>query len=144
MFSYKCKNMPDSHNLKHVKEVSEPPRISDAEWAVMKAVWRLQTATARQVVESLKDTQEWKPKTIHTLLSRLVRKGVLTLEKPGREHLFKPRLSEGACRLAASRSFLARVFDGEIVPFLASFVEQQRLSQKEIRELKSILEEKQK
>lgn len=118
------------------------PRISDAEWIVLKAVWSLGAATAREVVEKLAGETDWKPKTIHTLLSRLEQKGAVTSAKSGREYLFKSLLSEEECRLAASRSFLSRVFDGEIVPFLSCFLERTRLSRKEIEELKKILEEK--
>ncbi|MGA2541069.1 MAG: BlaI/MecI/CopY family transcriptional regulator [Verrucomicrobiota bacterium] len=118
------------------------PRISDAEWTVLKTVWQLQTPTARDVVEKLKDESDWKPKTIHTLLGRLVQKGALATEKPGREYVFKPLVAERECRLAASRSFLEKVFDGEIAPFLACFLERKKLTRKQIDELKSILEEK--
>jgi BlaI family transcriptional regulator, penicillinase repressor len=117
------------------------PRISDAEWTVLKTVWRLNAPTARDVVEQLKDAADWKPKTIHTLLDRLVQKGALAAEKPGREYIFKPLISERQCRLSASRSFLDKVFDGDIAPFLACFLEHKKLSRKEIQELKSILEE---
>jgi BlaI family penicillinase repressor len=117
-------------------------RISDAEWTVMKALWSLRSATAREVVEKLKDDTDWKPKTIHTFLARLVQKGAVASEKPGREYLFKPLVSEQECRLRASRSFLARVFDGEIAPFLACFLERKKLTRKELEELKKILEEK--
>lgn len=118
------------------------PRISDAEWVVLKAVWSLRAATAREVVETLAGETDWKPKTIHTLLGRLVQKGAVASAKSGREYLFKPLLSQQECRLAASRSFLARVFDGEIAPFLSCFLERTRLSRKEIEELKKILGEK--
>ena len=118
------------------------PRISDAEWTVMKVVWQLQTATAKQVVEALAGDAVWKPKTIHTLLSRLVQKGALATEKPAREYLFRPLLSEEECRLAASRSFITRVFDGKIAPFLACFLADQKLSRKEIEEIRSILNNK--
>ena len=118
------------------------PRISDAEWTVLKAVWQMKTPTAREVVEKLKDKSDWKPKTIHTLLGRLVQKGALATEKPGREYVFKPRVTEQESRLAATRSFLAKVFDGQIAPFFASFLEGEKLTRKEIEELKNILEEK--
>jgi len=124
---------------KHQEKRQEPPRISDAEWAVMKTVWALKTATAREVVESLAGEAAWKPKTIHTLLARLVQKGALVAEKSGREYVFRPQFTERECRLAASKSFLARVFDGEIAPFLACFLEQGKLSRKEIEELKNII-----
>jgi BlaI family penicillinase repressor len=131
-----------SFRSKQGKESKEAPRISDAEWTVMKVVWREQPATARQVVDALKDQAEWKPKTIHTLLSRLVQKGAVKCDKAGREHLFRSAATEQECRLAASCSFLDKVFDGEIAPFLACFVQRERLSRKEIDELKHILEGK--
>ena len=121
---------------------NRPPRISDAEWTVLKVVWQLKTATAKQVVEALAADADWKPKTIHTLLSRLVQKGALATEKPAREYLFRPLVSEEECRLAASRSFITRVFDGKIAPFLACFLEDQKLSRKEIEEIRSILNNK--
>ncbi len=131
-----------SFRTERKKARPQPPRISDAEWAVMKAVWTLKTATARQVVEALAGEFAWKPKTIHTLLARLVQKGALAADRPGREYVFRPLFTEQACRLAASKSFLARVFEGEIAPFLACFLEQEKLSRKEIEELKNIIEGK--
>ena len=115
------------------------PRISDAEWVVMKVVWQSQSATAKTVVEHLKDTTDWKPKTIHTLLTRLVKKRALSSEKQGREYIFRPRVTEQECRMAASESFLSRVFDGEIAPFLACFLKRESLTRKEIQELQEIL-----
>jgi BlaI family penicillinase repressor len=130
-----------SFRAKFKKLSNASTRISDAEWTVMKAIWSLKTATARQVVEALSGDTAWKPKTIHTLLSRLVHKGILASEKPAREYVFTPRATEQECRLAASRSFLTRVFDGEIAPFVACFLEHKKLSRKEIDELKKLLEE---
>jgi BlaI family penicillinase repressor len=127
---------------KNKNQKPELPKISDAEWTVLKAVWQLSSPTAREVVEQLKGQSDWKPKTIHTLLARLVQKGALATEKSGREHVFQPLVSERDCRLTASHSFLEKVFDGEIAPFLATFLESKKLTRKEIDELKSILEEK--
>lgn len=126
----------------HSEKNHEPPRISDAEWTVMKTVWQLNGGTAREIIEALRDTADWKPKTIHTLIARLTQKGALFAEKEGREYVFKPLVSEQNCRLAASRTFLSRVFDGEIAPFLACFLEHRKLTRKEIAELKALLEDK--
>ncbi|HEY3913371.1 MAG TPA: BlaI/MecI/CopY family transcriptional regulator [Verrucomicrobiae bacterium] len=115
------------------------PRISDAEWVVMKVLWQLESATAKVVVERLRDSTDWKPKTIHTLLTRLVKKGALGSEKQGREYVFQPRVTEQECRMAASESFLGRVFDGEIAPFLACFLKRESLTRNEIEELQEIL-----
>ena len=124
------------------KNRSPVPRISDAEWTVMKVVWALNTTTAKEVVETLASETAWKLQTVQTLMSRLVLKGVLAADKTSREHIFTPLLTEQECRQAMSRSFLARVFDGEIAPFLACLLERKRLSRKEIAELRRILDEK--
>src|SRR2546428_13147412 len=86
------------------------PRISEAELVVMKVVWNQAPITTNQVVGALEHQAHWKPKTIHTLLSRLVRKGALAFEKQGREHLFRPLIAANDFVHAASRSFLRRFF----------------------------------
>ena len=118
------------------------PKISDAEWVVMRALWQNGPLTTNQVVNALNEATHWKPKTIHTLLSRLVRKGALEFERKGREYLFRPLVSAEECEHAATRSFLSRFFGGEIAPFLARFVEKEKLKPSEIEELKRILDSK--
>jgi len=122
---------------------SRLPAISDAELVVMKVVWAHPPVTANQVVHALEKHADWKPKTIQTLLSRLVRKGALAFERRGREYLFRPLIAAEDFAHAASRSFLHQLFDGEIAPFLACFLEREKLSREEIAELRRILEEKQ-
>ncbi len=118
------------------------PKISDAEWLVMKVLWDHGSQTTNQVVAALAEQTPWKPKTIQTLLSRLARKGALQFEKQGREYLFHARVSAEYCELAAMRSFLGRFFGGELAPFLARFVEREKLTPAEIEELKRILDSK--
>src|SRR5437867_3685478 len=115
------------------------PRISEAELVVMKVVWERAPATANQVVDALENRRHWKPKTIHTLLSRLVRKRVLAFKKKGREYHFRPLVEAAEYAHAASRSFLSRFFDGQVAPFLACFLEREKLSKAEIEELRRIL-----
>lgn len=95
--------------------------------------------TTNQVVDALSETR-WRPKTIHTLLKRLVGKGALEFQRKGREYSFWPLVSAEQCEHALTRSFLGRFFGGEIAPFLARFVETERLKPAEIEELKRILD----
>ena len=119
------------------------PQISDAELVVMKVVWEQAPVTANQVVQALERQRNWKPKTIHTLLRRLVHKGALDFDKKGREHHFRPLVDSADYSHAASRSFLTRFFGGEVTPFLACFLEREKLSRREIEELRRILDGKQ-
>ena len=119
------------------------PPISDAELVVMKVVWNQSPVTANQVVSALESTTDWKPRTIQTLLSRLARKRALAFEKRGREYVFRPLIKAGDFVHAASRSFLRQLFDGEIAPFLACFLERENLTREEMKELRRILDAKQ-
>ncbi|MFO1499007.1 MAG: BlaI/MecI/CopY family transcriptional regulator [Verrucomicrobiota bacterium] len=117
-----------------------PPSISDAEWVVMKVLWEQGTATANQVVAALQEKMAWKPKTIHTLLRRLLAKRAVAYDKIGREFHYRPIVDAQHCTHAATRSFLDRFFDGHLAPFLAGFLERERLSRRELEELRRILD----
>lgn len=116
--------------------------ISEAEWSVMKVLWERQPLGSKDIVEALAGESEWKPKTIHTLIARLVRKGAVSATKEGREYRFAPAVREEECQRHLSRSFLDKVFDGNVAPFLACFVRNNKLSTEEIAELKRILDGK--
>jgi BlaI family transcriptional regulator, penicillinase repressor len=118
------------------------PEISDSEWIVMKVLWERSPLTAREVVEALAAETTWKPKTIHTLLARLVKKGALGTTRETREYQFAPLVRADECQRHESRSFLDRVFDGDMAPFLACFVRDNKLTKSQIAELKQILDGK--
>lgn len=118
------------------------PKISDAEWQVMRLLWERAPQTTNEVVEALAGQTTWKPKTIMTLLTRLVKKGALAFEKKGRVYEYSPRVREEDCVRAESRSFLDRVYGGSLRPMLAHFLEETPLSKEEIEELRRILDEK--
>ncbi|MBP8303953.1 MAG: BlaI/MecI/CopY family transcriptional regulator [Phycisphaerae bacterium] len=118
------------------------PRISEAEWQVMKPLWAKSPQTANQIVEALSGVTSWHPKTIRTLLNRLIQKKALGFDRRGREYLYYPLVEREACARAESRGLLRRVFDGAVRPMLASMIESEDLSAEDIRELKRILKKK--
>ncbi len=119
------------------------PRISESEWAVMKVLWSQAPCSAGEVISALSRTDpNWHPKTVKTFLNRLVRKQALGFRKEGRAYVYRPLVTEQECVNAVSESFLGRVFGGSLKPMLAHFVEQNKLSAREIQELKELLEQK--
>ena len=118
------------------------PKISESEWEIMKVLWEKSPLTANQIVEILSPIADWKPKTIKTLINRLVNKGVLNFKKSGREYHYFTVLEQSLCIRAASKSFLQRVYGGALCPMLANFLEDHQLSPEEIEELKNLLEKR--
>ena len=107
----------------------------------MKICWlKSAPCTANEIVKALEQSTDWKPNTIKTLIGRLVKKGVLGFQEEGRAYLYDPLVTEEECVKAESKSFLTRVFGGAIKPMLVTFLQEEKLSQEEIEELKQLLE----
>jgi BlaI family penicillinase repressor len=111
----------------------------------MKVIWESPGAlTAGEVVQRLEAGTQWKPRTIKTLLARLVAKGAVKAEaSPGaaRTFLYRAAVRREACARQESRSFLSRVFDGDIAPALLHFLQSANLSKDEINQLRRILDQ---
>lgn len=119
----------------------ELPRISDAEWDVMQVAWRRGDFTAQEMIDELSH-RDWSPRTVKTLLGRLLAKGALAHEPRGKAYVYRPAVAREDCVRQESESFLDRVFGGAAAPALAHFVKRGRLSKEDIAELRKILDEK--
>lgn len=120
------------------------PQISEAEFEVMKIVWKHAPISTNEITEKLLRTTNWSPKTIHTLIKRLVNKGVLTYEKQSRVFVYTPLVRENDYISQKSHSFLKRYYNGDISAMVSAFIESDNLSQEEIEHLRSLLAEKSK
>lgn len=117
------------------------PNIAAAEWEVMKVVWKEGNVTAQEICNQLAPRKNWNPKTVKTLINRLLRKGALGFEKMGKAYRYRPLVDEKDCAMVESESFLDRVFGGSLSPMVAHFIENDKLSVREIRELRHVLEQ---
>ena len=119
--------------------MNKTPCISQTEWEVMKVCWAKSPLTAQEIIDTLGAQDDWHPKTVKTLLNRLIKKRALGFKMTGRAYLYHPLVAEQECVAAESQSFLDRVFGGSLQPMLAHFAERRKLSPDEIVELKRLL-----
>ena len=118
------------------------PQISEAEYEVMKIVWKHAPINTNEITECLVKTTSWSPKTIQTLIKRLVTKGALAYEKQSRVFVYTPLVDEDEYIGQQSRSFLKRFYNGDIAAMLSAYIDNDRLSENEIDSLRSLLSEK--
>lgn len=117
------------------------PRISETEWEIMRVVWEISPVTAAEIIERLlKEDPTWHPVTAKTLLNRLVKKGALGYDLDGRAYVYRPLVKERDCVHAVSSSFLERVFNGSLSTMVAHFAEHRKLSPKQVKELRKVLD----
>ncbi|CAA7602352.1 Penicillinase repressor [Acididesulfobacillus acetoxydans] len=120
--------------------MNKTSRISDAEWQVMNVLWEKAPITAMEVVEILRSSTGWKPTTVYTLISRLVSKKAIAIDKSSSPFVCRPMLTREEYRREERRSFLEKVYDGSLNLLLMNILAEDELSETEIDELKRILE----
>jgi BlaI family penicillinase repressor len=120
------------------------PKIAESEWRVMQILWENGPQTANDVVEALSGKVKWKPRTIKTLISRLVKKGAVKVTEEGYRYRYSAAVNEAACIRSETKSFVRRVYQGAMKPALAAFLEDADLSHQEIDDLQEILHQKRK
>ncbi|MFQ9985127.1 MAG: BlaI/MecI/CopY family transcriptional regulator [Lachnospiraceae bacterium] len=115
------------------------PQISEAEFEVMKIVWKYAPINTNEITDRLVKTSSWRPKTIQTLIKRLVTKGVLDYEKQGRVFVYTPLVKKSDYIDQESNSFLKRYYDGDITAMLSAYVKSDKLTETDIDTLRSLL-----
>jgi len=122
--------------------VADALQISPAEWDVMAVVWEAGVATAADVIASLSESHDWSHRTIRTLLARLVDKGALKYSADGKAYLYRPAVTREQCVRHESRSFMNKVFGGDVEALLVHFVEDAQLAPEELERLRRLLASK--
>ena len=115
------------------------PQISEAEFEVMKVIWKHAPISTNEITDKLTQTTKWNPKTIQTLIKRLVTKGALSYEKQSRVFVYTPLIEEKEYIGQRSHSFLKWYYDGDIMAMLSAYIKDDTLTESEIDTLRSIL-----
>lgn len=118
--------------------------ISDAEWVVIKVLWEKSPLNSTNIIEALSTETNWSPKTIHSLISRLVKKGAVGVNKESPQFQFYPRVEKKDCVMKETRSFIKKVYDGSLQLMVSNFIKDEKLSKDEIEDLQRLLNEKMK
>ena len=118
-----------------------PPRpaLAKSELEVARIVWRLGSATVRQVLEQLPKNRGLELKTVQTYLRRLESKGYVKTRKEGRSKVYIPKIRPDRVVREVVDDFIDRMFDGEAIPLLQHLINDRGLNDKEIDRLRKML-----
>jgi len=114
-------------------------KLPEAELQVMLAVWKCDAAFSASEVLRILEKNYVLP-TLMTVLSRLIKKGYLSLEKQGRNNVYRALVSEQEYRQLESRSLLQTLFQDSVKNFVTALYDGKELGQDEVAELKSFLD----
>ena len=116
-------------------------RITEAEHAVMEALWARSPLTAAEVCAAVCEPRGWGLATVKTLLSRLVAKDAVSTEPDGKRFLYSPVIARADYLGGESRRLVERLFGGRAAPLFAHLAEEEALSDADIAEIEKLLEE---
>jgi BlaI family transcriptional regulator, penicillinase repressor len=107
----------------------------------MKVVWRRDEATVRDVYEALRETRPIAYTTVMTMMRILQEKGYLTKVAEEKAHVYRPAQPRQEVLGGMVREFLDRVFDGASDALLVHLARDNKLTVKQKRLVKQLLED---
>jgi BlaI family penicillinase repressor len=110
--------------------------LTGQELEIMKQVWRLESATVRQVYEALLEQRRIAYTTVMTMMNILEQKGFLKKSQDDRAYVYSPAQPQKQVVGSMVREFVNRVFNGSAEPLLLHLVEDQHLTEKDLDEIR--------
>ena len=114
--------------------------LSDGEWKIMNRLWECE-GTITELKNALQAETGWDKHIIITLLSRMEKKGAVAHREGGRAKVFYPLVTRKEVSMQETRGFLQKIYRGSLGMMVNAMVEDQALTEEDIRELSAILEQ---
>ncbi len=117
-------------------------KLGDGELEVMQAIWDAgKPVTAGSIIDRVQETRTWGLSTLMTVLSRLIEKGYLVVDKSTRNNIYSAVISEEEYKTKESRSFFKKLHNNSLSSFVACLYDGEKLSENDIEELKRFIDD---
>lgn len=114
--------------------------LSEKEWIVLEVLWTTNGSELGDIMEKLKSSTGWSRNTVHTYLTRMEAKKLVSIDKTVNPHIYKAAIEKSKCQQSERKSFLSRVYKGCTGDMIAAFLKEEKLTQKEKDELRKLLD----
>lgn len=128
LFDIKCNKYNTYGNMENKKSLTK------AELNVMNILWSKNEATVNEIIEVM---SEPKPAytTVLTVMQVLTRKGIVSPERRGKAHVFRPLLSREEYIDTFMQETRNVLFQGSLRSFFSYFVKSEKLSKEELNKI---------
>jgi BlaI family penicillinase repressor len=116
--------------------------LTEAEWAIMQAVWDHEPCAAPSVQEILQRQKGWHYSTVKTLMDRMVAKGLLSTEKIRNLIFYRSAVTRKQAQKGEIMRAVKRAFGGALTPMMQFLLDSKQLSEKQLKELESLIKRK--
>ena len=116
-------------------------KFADAEWKIMEVLWEKGPLSTMELVSILEESNGWARSTVITLLNRMTAKGGVYFKTADRSKIYHPTVARNQAELEETKSFINKVYGGNIGLMISNLMKNESLSQEEIEEIRRIISE---
>lgn len=113
--------------------------LFESEWAILQAVWELEPCAAPTVQEALEREKGWAYTTVKTMMDRMVKKGLLKVEKIRNLYLYSSAITKPEAQKSEIMRTLKRAFNGTITPMMQFLIENDELTEAEYKHVERLI-----
>ena len=121
--------------------VRKPQDVTDAELAILRQLWEASPATIRQITDALYDGTDSDYATVKKLLARLEQKGFVHRDASTTPHVFEASLTQEELLGLRLQGLADNLCGGSRTPLLLHLLRTDKLSNKERKELRQLIDE---
>ena len=112
-------------------------RLHEGELNVMELLWSNKALAARDIAKIIKEYIGWEKNTTYTVIKRLIDKGAIIREDPG--FICRANISKKKIQNTETQVLLNQLYNGSVSNFISVYLADQKLSGKDIEELRKII-----
>ena len=115
-------------------------KLTDAEWAVLEALWSSDRLSLAEATRRLAAVKGWSKNTVHTYLTRMEGKGLVRIDRSDARP-YSAAVTREDCARAERQDLLNRVYSGATGNLIAAFLKEAPISREEAASLRQLLDE---
>lgn len=121
--------------------MTQDVQLSEAQLAVMRALWRAGEAPTARVVEQVGRDRRLAYTTVATMLSRLEKRGLVVSRQEGREKVYRPLVSEDEVQTAMVSGLVSRLFQGDPAALVSHLVRRDEIDEGDLERVRAMLQD---
>lgn len=115
-------------------------RLFDSELKVMEVIWEKEPVTAKEVSLKLKASIGWNKNTTYTIIKKLVEKQMISRQEPN--FICTSLIRKEQVQKAETDNLIEKLYNGSKKKFFAAFLQNEKLTEDEIKELKDLIDKR--
>lgn len=114
----------------------EVPKVFESEYRFCLLLWEHEPIKSAELARLCLEKLGWKKTTTYTVIKRLSQRGVVKNE----DSVVTSLVSKDQVQAAEMEEMVEKTFEGSIPAFLAAFTRQKKLSERDIEEIRQMLD----